>query len=283
MGTLSRSRSRALLTAPALVFMAGTFMLPLLNLGRLSVFENLPGGALRETFTLENYRAFLSDSFNLELTLNSCLIAVQASCLALLVGYPIALFLYRTTSRWRGLLLVAAIAPLFVSGVVRVFGWLVILGDNGFVNGSLKWLGLIDRPLALIFNWTGVVIGLAEGLVPFVVLALIAGFGRLDQNIEDAAATLGAGPLRRFIAITLPLSLPGILLAFLIGFVVSMSAYVSPRILGGGRIFVLATEIYGQTFELNNWPLAAVLSLYMLLLLVVLTLAYKRLTDEASR
>jgi putative spermidine/putrescine transport system permease protein len=282
MTTLSKRGTSALVLAPAVLFLAGAFMLPLLNLGRLSVFENLPGGAIRETLTLANYRAFLSDIFNLELTRNSCLIAVQASLLALLVGYPIALFLYRTTSPWRGLLLVAAISPLFVSGVVRVFGWLVILGDTGFINGGLKWLGLIDRPLALIFNWTGVVIGLAEGLVPFVVLALISGFGRLDQNIEDAAATLGADPLRRFLTITLPLSMPGILLAFLIGFVVSMSAYVSPRILGGGRIFVLATEIYGQTFELNNWPLAAVLSLYMLLLLVLLTLAYKHLTERST-
>lgn len=278
---MSRGRLATLaLVAPAALFLSAAFLLPLLNLGRLSFFENLPGGVLRENYTLANYREFISDPFYLELTRNSCLIAIQASLLALLVGYPIALFLYRTTSRWRGLLLVAAISPLFVSGVVRVFGWLVILGDNGFINGTLKWFGLIDKPLALIFNWTGVVIGLAEGLTPFVILSLIAGFGRLDQNIEDAASTLGADPLRRFLRVTLPLSLPGVFLALLIGFVISMSAYVSPRVLGGGRVFVLATEIYGQTFELNNWPLAAVLSLYMLLLLILLTLAYKRLAER---
>lgn len=279
--TTAKSRGVALaLAAPAFLFLGAAFIWPLLNLGRLSFFENLPGGVLRENYTLANYKEFGSDPFYLELTRNSALVAIEASLLALLVGYPIALFLYRTTSRWRGLLMVAAISPLFVSGVVRVFGWLVILGDTGFINGALKWLGLIDKPLALIFNWTGVVIGLAEGLVPFVILALIAGFGRLDQNIEDAAATLGADPLRRFLRITLPLSLPGVLLALLIGVVVSMSAYVSPRVLGGGRVFVLATEIYGQTFELNNWPLAAVISLYMLALLVLLTLAYKRLAER---
>lgn len=279
--TAGKSRNMALLlAAPAFLFLGAAFILPLLNLGRLSFLENLPGGVLRDNYTLASYKEFVSDPYYLELTRNSALVAIEASLLALLVGYPIALFLYRTTSRWRGLLMVAAISPLFVSGVVRVFGWLVILGDAGFINGLLKWAGLIDKPLALIFNWTGVVIGLAEGLVPFVILALIAGFGRLDQNIEDAAATLGADPLRRFLRITLPLSLPGILLALLIGVVVSMSAYVSPRVLGGGRVFVLATEIYGQTFELNNWPLAAVLSLYMLALLVLLTLAYKRLAER---
>ena len=271
-----------LLAGPACIFVLAAFLLPLFNLGRLSFLENLPGGVLTENTTFANYRELAADPYYLELTRNSCLLSLEASLLALLIGYPIALFLYRTTSRWRGLLMVAAISPLFVSGVVRVFGWLVILDETGFVNGTLKWLGVIEKPLHLIFNWTGVVIGLAEGLVPFVILALIAGFGRLDRNIEEAAATLGAGAVQCFIRITLPLSLPGILLALLIGFVISMSAYVSPRVLGGGRVFVLATEIYGQTFELNNWPLAAVLSLYMLVLLVLLTLAYQRLVARYS-
>jgi putative spermidine/putrescine transport system permease protein len=269
-----------LLAVPAIAVLMLAFLAPLLNLANLSFYENLPGGALREVYTLASYRELISDRFYLELTRDSVLIAVEASLLALLIGYPIALFLYRTTSRWRGLLMVLAISPLFVSGVVRVFGWLVILGDTGFINGLLKWTGLISQPIALIFNWTGVVIGLAEGLVPFVILALIAGFGRLDQNIEDAAATLGANPVRRFLRITLPLSLPGILLGLLIGFVVSMSAYISPRVLGGGRVFVLATEIYNQTFELNNWPLAAALALYMLVLLVLVTFAYKRVAER---
>lgn len=266
----------AALALPALLFLSAAFLAPLLNLGRLSILEHLSGGVLGERYTLANYHQFAADPFYLQLTRDSLILAMQSSLLALAIGYPIALFLHRTTSRWRGLLTVLAIAPLFVSGVVRTFGWLVILDDAGLVNGGLRWIGIIDRPLALIFNWTGVAIGLAEGLVPFVILSLLAGFGRLDQNVEDAAATLGAGPVPRFLRVTLPLSLPGILLALLISFVVSMSAYVSPYVLGGGRVFVLATEIYGQTFELNNWPLAAVLSLYMMVLLVLLTLAYKR-------
>jgi putative spermidine/putrescine transport system permease protein len=235
---------------------------------------------LTDNVTLASYKELSGDWYYAGLTGNSLLLALEASLLALLIGYPIALFLYRTSSPWRGFLLVLALAPLFTSGIVRVFGWLVILGDTGFINGALIWLGLIKKPVALIFNWFGVVIGLAEGLVSFVVLSLIAGFGRLDRNIEDAAATLGAGPLRCFLRITLPLSLPGVLSALLIAFVVSMSAFISPRILGGGRVFTLATEIYVQTFELNNWPLAAALALYMLLLLILLSAAYRRLTQR---
>jgi putative spermidine/putrescine transport system permease protein len=277
---ISRRRWLLALAAPAALFVGLAFVAPLLNLGRLSFQDSLPGGALLETYSTASYRELLGDAFYLELTGNSILLSIQASLLALVVSYPIALFLYRTTSRWRSLLLVAAVSPFFVSGVVRVFGWLVILGDNGFINSALLSLGLIAKPLSLIFNWTGVVIGLAEGLAPFVILALISGFGRLDRNIEDAAATLGANKLQAFLRVTLPLSLPGVLLGLIIGMVISMSAYISPRVLGGGRVFVLATEIYGQTFELNNWPLAAALSIYMLVMLVLLTLAYRRLAER---
>lgn len=270
------------LSAPALCLIALAFLTPLLNLGRLSFYENLPGGVLRESFTLQNYVKFGSDPFYLELTWNSVLLAIEASLLALVIGYPIALFLYRTTSRARGLLVVLALSPLFVSGVVRVFGWLVVLGDTGVINAVLTGTGLIAQPLRLIFNWTGVVIGLAEGIVPYVVLSLIAGFGRLDRNVEEAAATLGANPLQTFLRVTLPLSLPGVFLGVLLGFVLSMSAFISPRVLGGGRVFVLATEVYGQTFELNNWPLASVIALYMLLLLVLVTVAYRRLSEKLA-
>lgn len=270
------------LSAPALCLIAFAFLTPLLNLGRLSFYENLPGGVLRENFTLQNYIQFGSDPFYLELTGNSVLLAIEASLLALLIAYPIALFLYQTTSRARGLLVVLALSPLFVSGVVRVFGWMVVLGDTGVINTVLTGTGLIAQPLRLIFNWTGVVIGLTEGIVPYVVLSLMAGFGRLDRNVEDAAATLGANALQTFLRVTLPLSLPGVFLGVLLGFVLSMSAFISPRVLGGGRVFVLATEIYGQTFELNNWPLASVIALYMLLLLVLATIAYRRLSDRLA-
>jgi putative spermidine/putrescine transport system permease protein len=124
---------------------------------------------------------------------------------------------------------------------------------------------------------------LTEGLLPFVIMAQLAGFGRLDRTLEDAADTLGAPPWRRFLKITLPLSLPGLLLGWMIGFIISMSAFISPRLLGGGRVFVLATEVYDLAFELNNWPLASALALYMLAILVLFTLAFRAVTARLTR
>jgi putative spermidine/putrescine transport system permease protein len=280
----ARRRVLALaLVAPAALFVAAAFLYPLVNLGRLSFDEVVDGGVLIETWSLASYRELISDAFYAELTVSSLWLSVEASTVAALIGYPVALCLYRTRSRWRGLLMVLAVAPLLVSGVVRVFGWLVILGDRGLINALLAGIGLTQAPVRMVYNWTGVVVGLTEGLLPFVIMAQLAGFGRLDRTLEEAADTLGAPPWRRFLKITLPLSLPGLLLGWMIGFIISMSAFISPRLLGGGRVFVLATEIYGLAFELNNWPLASALALYMLAILVLFTLAFRVLTARLTR
>ena len=112
---------------------------------------------------------------------------MTATSIALCIAYPISLFLFRTETRFRGLLAVMAIMPMLVSGVVRIFGWLTILGDQGMVNSAARWLGLISTPMHLLFNWTGVTIGLAESILPYMILALLAGFGRLDRALEEAS------------------------------------------------------------------------------------------------
>jgi putative spermidine/putrescine transport system permease protein len=190
-----------------------------------------------------------------------------------MLSYPVALFLFRTNSRFRGLLAVIAIMPMLISGVVRVFGWLAILGDRGLVNTLAQSLGLISTPLKLVFNWTGVTIGLAESIMPYMILALLAGFGQLDRTLEEASRSLGASPVRTFWRVTLPLSLPALALAAGLGFVLSMSAYITPKLLGGGRVFVLATEIFEQATTNTNWPVASVLAIYTLVLLLLLLVA----------
>ena len=226
-----------------------------------------------ETWSLKTWHDVFADPFTIELTLNSLWLSLTSTLIALLMAYPVSLFLFRTESRFRGLLAVIAIMPMLVSGVVRVFGWLAILGDRGLVNTIAQSLGLISAPVRLVFNWTGVTIGLAESILPYMILALLAGFGRLDRTLEEAARSLGAKPWRTFLRVTLPLSLPAIALAFGLGFVLSMSAYITPKLLGGGRVFVLATEIFEQATTNTNWPVAAVLAIYTLALLLILLAA----------
>lgn len=259
-----------LLVVPAGLFLVAVYLWPTLGLFRSAFNEVAPTGAMIETWSLKTGAEVLADSFTAELTLNSLWLSLSATAIALLLAYPLALFLFRTQSRFRGLMAVIAIMPMLVSSVVRVFGWLAILGDRGLVNTLAQSLGLITTPMRLVFNWTGVTIGLAENIMPYMILALLAGFGRLDRTLEEAARSLGASPWRTFARVTLPLSLPALALAAGLGFVLSMSAYITPKLLGGGRVFVLATEIFEQATTNTNWPVAAVLAIYTLALLLAL-------------
>ena len=273
-GLMTSSARWPLLAVPAVLLLAFIYLWPSLGLFRTAFNETSATGAMIEALSLKVWREMMADSFTYELTLNSLWLSVTATSIALCIAYPISLFLFRTESRFRGLLAVMAIMPMLVSGVVRIFGWLTILGDQGMVNSAARWLGLISTPMHLLFNWTGVTIGLAESILPYMILALLAGFGRLDRALEEASRSLGAPPWRTFLRVTLPLSLPAIVLAAGLGFVLSMSAYITPKLLGGGRVFVLATEIFEHATTNANWPMASAMALFTLaLMLAFLALA----------
>jgi putative spermidine/putrescine transport system permease protein len=275
-GTPRRGALVALLLAPAGALIAVAFILPLGWLARLSL-DRASGGVLIPDLSLSNYLRFLGDGFYLSLLWRSLWMAGAVSGLALLASYPIALFLARTRSRWRALLIVLTVAPLLVSSVVRTFGWMVLLGDNGWVNGVLRFLGATDGPVRLMNNMTGVLIGLTEIMMPTMTLALIAGFARLDMTLEEAARSLGASPWRCFLRVTLPLSLPGIAVGCLITFVLAISSFVTPKLLGGGRVAVLATAIYEEALETLNWPFAAAVSVVLIAVFGLAIGVYDRL------
>ncbi|HEY8753125.1 MAG TPA: ABC transporter permease [Arthrobacter sp.] len=279
----SRRRNRRtylVLLLPGLLGLLVSFVFPLAYMIRMSFNRGAPDGVIEETFTLDTYIQPLTDPYYWRVTLDTFQMGVTVALLCVLVSYPVALFLARSTSKYRGLLMAIAIAPLLTSAVVRTYGWMVILGTNGLVNSSLKGMGLIDTPLKLTNNMTGVTIGLVEIFMPYAILAMISGFGRLSPQLEEAAGSLGASKLQVLTRVTIPLSLPGILTAFLLVFVLSISTFITPRLLGGGSVQVLATEIYDQTTGLLNWPFAAALSVILLILFGLIIAVYQRLTKK---
>jgi putative spermidine/putrescine transport system permease protein len=279
--TSSRNRRTYLaLLLPGLLGLLVSFVFPLAYMIRMSFNRGAPDGVIEETFTLDTYLQPLTDPYYWRVTLDTFQMGVTVGVLCVLVSYPVALFLARSTSKYRGLLMAVAIAPLLTSAVVRTYGWMVILGTNGLVNSTLGGMGLIDTPLKLTNNMTGVTIGLVEIFMPYAILAMISGFGRLSPQLEEAAGSLGASKLQVFTRVTLPLSLPGILTAFLLVFVLSISTFITPRLLGGGSVQVLATEIYDQTTGLLNWPFAAALSVILLVLFGLIIAVYQRLTKK---
>lgn len=265
------------LSAPALFVLGLCFAWPMLTLLRISFYEG-EGGALVPAWSLSTYERLAGDPFIRDVTWDSLALAALAATVAVVLAYPIALFLFRTQSRWRGLLAIAAIAPLLVSGTARVIGWMALLSDQGLINEALMAVGLPAQ--RLLNNWAGVRIGLTESVMPYAILALIAGLGRLDRRVEIAAASLGAGPLRVFWRITVPMTLPAISAAWLLAFVLGVSAFITPKLMGGGRVFVLATEIFDAALETLDWPAAAALSIYTLLLLLLIVLAHGALSKR---
>jgi putative spermidine/putrescine transport system permease protein len=248
------------------------FILPVLNLARLSFNKVSLGGGIENVFTWENWFGLLTDSFYLELVFNSVWISLAITLTTLVVSYPIALYLHRSSGPWRTFLTVLVISPLLTSAVVRTYGWIAILIDDGPVVSAIRALGL-PAP-SLMFNIKGVFIGLTEILMPYMILALMAGFGRLDPRVEEAARTLGATPVRTFSKVILPLTLPGIALGCLLCFVLAVSSFITPKLMGGGRVFLLATEIYDQAIVTLNWPLASTLSILVLIVFGAALWAY---------
>lgn len=279
--TKKRNRRITLaLVIPGIIGIGVSFLFPLAYMIRMAFNEGSGNGIVVETFTFATILDPLTDSYYWKVTADTFLMGLVVGLLCILVSYPIALFLSRTQSKWMGLLLAAALAPLLTSAVVRTYGWMVLLGDDGLVNSTLLGIGLIDSPIRIANSMSGVVIGLVEIFMPYAILAMMSGFGRISTQLEEAAGSLGANKAKVFFRVTLPLSLPGVLTAFLLVFVLSISTFVTPRLLGGGVVQVLATEIYDQATGLLNWPFAAALALILLILFGAVISVYQALIKK---
>jgi putative spermidine/putrescine transport system permease protein len=264
------------LLLPALL-MVGVFLVPpMLSILLGSLLES------RQEVTapsFQNYVKFLGDPYYLRALLFTLRISFVTTVCALLLGYAIAYYLVRSirSPLCRRLIYLIVVAPLFTSSIVRSFGWMVSLGNNGFVNRVLLELGLIDSPIRLIFNETGIIIGLTHILLPFMVLSVASVLQNIDPTLEEAATDLGAGRLVTFLTVTLPLSLPGVVAGSLIVFTLAMSAYVTPAVLSGGRLKVVPMLIYEQYVSVFDWGFGAAMSIILLGLTLILTALYTRL------
>ena len=198
------------------------------------------------------------------------IIGFIASVTAVVISYPMAYWFNRSTSRWRSVVFSLIVLAFFVVTVVRVFAWTLVLGRQGFINQFLMLTGLIDTPLQLMYNNTGVTLVLIHYLLPLTTLILTTSLQRIDPNLESASQNLGATKTYSFLTITLPLSIPGIVGALTLAFAVSISTFTTPVIIGGGRVLLLANTIYDTMFASLNFPFASALAMVTLLLSLVL-------------
>lgn len=251
------------LLTPAMTTMALFLLAPFLILAAYSLLE--PTGA-RSTgsWTLGNFVKLFLDPHYLSVIARTVWIALAVVSLTLVLGYALAFSIMSSAPRWRRLMLGLVVIPLLLSGVIRTFGWIVLLSRNGPLAGLLQSLGLLDGPLTLLGHPAGVIIGLTHVLMPFMVLAVASNLSYLDKRLDEAASGLGATPIRRFLRVTLPLTVPGIVTGSTLVFILAMGGFVTQSMLGFGRVQVLPILIYDQATTALNWPFAAAAAMTML-------------------
>ncbi|MCA1026451.1 ABC transporter permease [Cytobacillus kochii] len=253
-----------LLLTPILLFLFGFFVVPMLYILYLSFISTDSLSGEGASYSLSNYITLFTDSYYLNSLWITVKISLLSSLVALILGYPIALTMAKASAKMRALITLLIASPLLVSIVVRNFGWYLLLLPNGTVNTLLMDLGLISKPMNLLFSEVGVIIGLSNAYLPFMVLAIVTSLYNIDPSLEKASAILGASPLRNFLSITLPLSLPGIVSGCVLVFSLSMSAYVTPALMGGANVPVMPVVVYDQINNLLQWTFGSALS-YVLL------------------
>jgi putrescine transport system permease protein len=217
---------------------------------------------------LGNYALLLSDGLYIRAYLNALEFAAWATLLCLLVGYPMAYAIARAPRAWRNKLLMLVVLPFWTSFLIRVYAWIGILKTNGLINNALIAAGLIDQPLALLNNSFSVELALVYSYLPFMVLPLYATLERMDPALLEAASDLGCRPFRAFLAVTLPLSLPGIAAGCLLVFIPAVGEFVIPDLLGGPDTLMIGKVLWDEFFTNRDWPAASAVAVAMLVLLV---------------
>lgn len=259
------------LSAPATMAILAFVAVPLVMTFSLSFYSQQPEGIVDPTLTLENYHHIVGDAYYLSIFTRTFILAALVTGVCVLIGVPEAYVLTRLSSGWRAVSIVIVLGPLLVSVVVRTLGWAILFGRDGVINKALIAVGFVDRPIQLMYSYTGLVIALSHVLVPYMVLSVWASLQKLDLTTEQAAASLGASSLTVMRRIVLPQVIPGVLSGSLIVFALTAGAFATPAIIGGRRLKVVSTTIYDEFLSYLNWPMGAALA--ALLMLIVLTIS----------
>jgi len=265
-------------TTPAALCALG-FAAAMVAVLQYSLRAYIPGSLDPGGFTLGNFADLLKPLYA-RVFLDSVSICAMTAVATLLVGYPLAYALVVLENPLlKSALLVIVVTPLFLGEVVRTYSWIIVLGNNGFINSLLRGLGLIEQPVQFMFTTFGVIIALVHVTLPVMVIMLAAGLSHIDRDYQRAAESLGAGPIRAFLTITLPLSMPGVIASVTTAFAWTFSAFATPQMIGGGRVNMVSNLVYQLGFSSFNFPFAATLCVAGL----ALTIAVLSLLGLASR
>jgi putative spermidine/putrescine transport system permease protein len=262
--------SASMLIGPATVFVVAGLVVPLLILLRYSLNRFEPRRMMVEAVSAENYIRFFSDPFYTNIFWTTLRVAALCTVVCLIMAMPLAYVLARTQTRFKNLLIMIVVLPLFVGNAVRAAGWMTLFGAKGFLNVSLIQIGVIDQPMEIMYTEQAVIFGIIAVNLPYMVLTLQSVIEGVNRNVEEAAFSLGAGPFTMFRRVLMPLALPGILAGTIFTFILGMNAYATPVLLGGPKFKMMGPLVFGQ-FQLNNWPFGAAIAFILMTATLLLT------------
>lgn len=285
------------LLGPGALWILLFFNLPILIVLFISFVERGRAGSIRlpPVYTLDNYAQLFNacssefagpecDPFlYLGIFGHSVRIGLVVTLWCILLGYPLSYFISKQKQVWRDALMILVIIPFWTNFLVRTYALKQVLATEGLLNSFLMNLGLIGQPLDLLFNEFAVVVGLVYGYLPFAILPMYASIEKFDHTLMEAAADLGASPARAFLRVMLPLTMPGVVAALVLVFVPVVGAFITPDIMGGGKIEMIGTLINRQFGVSRNWPFGSAMSLMLMLLVLIGVIAYFRSSTEETR
>ena len=275
---MTRSLRPFLLMAPAAALIGVFLLLPYLNIVVMSFRMPATGVPYGRGFSLDGYARFFSDAYYLTAMGQTLWLGAVTTLVCLMLGFPVALQLARMNSRWRGPLYGIVLSPLLVGIVVRSYGWTILLGNNGVINRALREAGLIKMPLPLMYNSFGIVVALAHVFLPFMIMPILSSLQLVDPALENAARSLGATRATVLRRIVLPLAMPGVQSGVILVFVLAVSAYVTPVLVGGMRVKTMAVVIVDTLLDQFQWPFGSALALMLALISALVIVAFVSLT-----
>lgn len=267
-----KKNSAYVLMVPGFVLLLLFLMLPLCSILWPTIFNN--------GLSLEQYISFFQDEYYLEIFYRTLKISLIATLVCTLFGVPTAYFISRCSTKWKGLLIAISIFPLLTNSVVRSFAWINILGKNGIINNALMSLGIIEQPISMLYTEFAVLVGTIYLFLPIMIITLVGVMDNIDNDMMEAAESLGANRLTAFMKVVLPMSVPGMITGAVLVFTGSLTAYTTPQLLGGNKALVLPTLIYQRAMALNDWTGASVIAAIMI---VATLIVMKGLNFVAAR
>lgn len=267
---------KILFTLPIIIYSFLLILLPILYILFLSFCKNDSYGGIIYELTLSNYKQIFDFTY-IRILFNSSIIAVIATFICILISYPFALILREKNDKTKNLATKLIMVPFLTNSLIRTYGWIILLRKNGVINNSLISLNIIDKPLSLMYNNFGIIVGMVYTLLPFMLLPVCSSIFKIDNNIIEAARDLGAKPLQIFRKIILPETASGVFNGSLMVFIPAIGYFFISDILGGGKIMIIGNLIKNQFLTARNWPFGAAISIFLIVITLLLVQIYKKL------